>query len=120
MTQSFDEIRHFIFSQLEIGLYQMVALKKEANGDQNYYGKLISVNFIVDKDKTVQRCIFEKHTGDNILKPEQEKEFCSIIQVDLKTEREVCKAIFCRLDIATQKVHIERILNDGTKDKKVI
>jgi len=113
----FDQLRHFFFSGLLEQSYQMVKLEK---GNEMFYGELLSITFMVDKEKTIQRFSFSKYEADTNLKPEQEKQFCSLINIDLSEERKICRSIFIQLDMQTQKIFLLRNFDNGNKEEKII
>lgn len=115
--KQFDEMREFFFSGLTEQSYGMIKMK---HGDEKHFGDFLSCTFMISKEKTIQRYKFTNHEADTTLKPEQEQQFCSLISVDLKQERKVCRSIFIKLDIPTQKVFITRNLDNGTKEEKII
>ncbi len=93
--------RHFFFSALESQIGNEV--RKLSKVD---LGKLISISFIVTKEKTIQRVKFEKKEGDSELTDAERKGFASTVGIDIEKELSTCKSIFCMVSMEKKKIFI--------------
>lgn len=105
-------LKHFFFSSF---INQTAAVVRKAKPD-NDYGKVVSLSFIMTKEKTVMRLKFERFEGDSILSEDEKKKLLKIVGVDADKEMDNCTSIFAVLLAEKKTINITYNKNDGTSN----
>ena len=101
-------VRQMIFTSLNTKI--MGDIKKKGLTDQ--LGKLKSISFILTREKTVQRVVFEKYTGENALTVEDRDKFAAMVSIDVKKELASCHTILASLFFETKKIVVNKVFTD--------
>lgn len=88
----------------------MVDIKNKGMFDKT--GELKSINFILRKDSTIQRVVFEKYSGDSTLTVDDRDKFAQIVSIDIKKEMNNCTAILISLYFKDKNIVINKVFND--------
>lgn len=115
--KEFDEVRHLFFSGLEEQTYQGV---EEKFGDEKHYGKFISMGFMMNQQRSLQRYTFENYSADSELSKEDEIRLGGAIGIDVVEERKVCEEIFVVLIVASKQIKIKRKYKNGEVKKQIL
>ncbi len=111
-------MRNIMFSQLKSGI--LSDIKKHKPELLEKWGELLSIGFIVDKEKTMMRVKFKEYTGDSKLSEAEEQRFCKMVNLDIKKERANCLNIVANMFMDTKKIIIVKTFLDKPKETIII
>lgn len=106
-------VKHFFFSTIKTQVRE--GIKVKTGGD---VGELISVSFIVEKDKITQRVKLERYEGYSILTPEEKKSFEKMLGLSIDNEVKDCKNILVQINCEKSLIVIRK--NYFDKESKTI
>ncbi len=88
---------------------------RKIKGGENI-GELISLSFLIQPSKTVQRIKFEKYEGDSELTKEERDKFAKMLSLDIDKEMTFCSSIFVIANMVKKTLTIQKNLYNNEKE----
>ncbi len=107
-------MKHFFFSTLKRQTEKQV---KKAGKN---YGRLLSISFIADQEKIIQRVKFESYEGDSVLDAEDKKRLSSLLGINLEKEQDQCLNFFAILNFENKTIKAKKVFKDKRPDELII
>jgi hypothetical protein len=123
MSETKEEIKFVLPPQLRqmffnSYLLQMEEGKKLAHPTRKSetWGKPLSVFFLMEKEKNIQRYKFEKHISDSPFTDELRDNMLTPFGIDMNTIFLTHKLIIAECKFSTMEIYLQKIKMDGTKE----